>query len=305
LILTVIILALAGTVMTGLCRASFNRAARSVAAEEELRRRWGVASCQRTFLPSAEQIIAAAEVSHGRAVPIVRQSIILDGITYELTFGDEAAKLDVNALVQARGKAQAETAVKDLLRQTGCSARPHLLAGKPQKILKPIPALRKQGGSDEAGNPSPAAPAETADQEEPRPLQSFGQVFPGADPADLLGIDGNGGAAMAITCWGDGRLHFRRASDAALRQFCPPTLNSGQTTRLIRLRAKSPAQPATELLDQLQLSDDAIDGMDARLVEESECHSLWVVATTERRRWYHLAILDQTGGSDQVVLFSW
>jgi hypothetical protein len=31
-----------------------------------------------------------------------------------------------------------------------------------------------------------------------------------------------------------------------------------------------------------------------RLTATSACHSVWIVASSERRSWYHLAVLDET-----------
>ena len=220
LLLTLLILALAGTVTAGVCRASLARAARSVQAEQDLQRRWGAASCSRAYLPRAAEVIAAAEAAQGRPLPGVRVRVVLNGQAFDLWFADETAKLGVNALVHRRGKAEAEAVVEDLVRAAGSDVRVRLLAGKPQAVRPKKPTRRQEDAaatdaSDAAGggamsrparrsaaNAGTAGAAEPDEEEEEdtdaRPVQSFGQVFPGADPAALAGTGGLSPAAALV-----------------------------------------------------------------------------------------------------------
>ena len=328
LLLTLLILALAGTVTAGVCRASFARAARSVRAEQDLQRRWGAASCSRAYLPRAERVIAAAEAAQRRALPAVRARVVLNGQAFDLWFADETAKLNANLLVHRRGKAEAEAVIKELVRAAGSDVRPRLLAGKPQAVRPRKPANRDADeasadpANDDSGGPTSrpgrrsagrtgaagtAEPQEEAEEEiEARPLQSFGQLFPGAAPAALAGTDGLSPAAALVSCWGDGRLNYRRAPDAVLKQFGPPTLTPGETTRLLRLRQQSPAAAAGSVLDQMKgLDEDARDTIEDRLAVESNCHSLWVVVRTPERAWHYFAVDDRSGERPGTMSFAW
>ena len=90
-----------------------------------------------------------------------------------------------------------------------------------------------------------------------------------------------------------------------LKQFCPPTLTSGETARLLRLRQQSPSATIEAVMDQMGLDEDARDAIEDRLDEQSNCHSLWVVVTTPARSWHHLAVDDHSGERPGTVTFSW
>jgi type II secretory pathway component PulK len=309
LVLTLVILALAVTVTAGVCRSSLAKAERSVRAANDLQRRWAAVSCKRAFLPNAETVLAAAEATRGQSLVSCQARLTLGGQTIDLVFADETAKLNVNDVVRRRGKAQAEASVAALVREGGTSIRTRLLAGKPQAAVA-RPAKRVPGRAAPEPPPDPQ-PADDNDEPDARPLQSFGQVFPDSGPAALFGHAGlfgqaaRPGPAAAVTCWGDGRLHFRRAPDAVLARACVPPLTAAQAGRLVRLRRQSPAAAVEDVLTPLKLSDDDQATLEDRLGDESNCYSLWMVATDGKRSWYLLAVDDRSEETAQDLTFSW
>lgn len=310
LLLTLVILALAATVTAGVCRSSLAKAARAVRAGDELQRRWGALSCKRAFLPKADEVLAAAEAARGGPLAACQARLMLGGQAVDLVFADESAKLNVNDLVRRRGKVQAEAVVAALVREagggggTGASIRTRLLAGKPQG-LRPKPSRSPADAGSASASGATATSAEDDDEPDARPLQSFGQVFPDAIPAALFGSTGRPGASAFVTCWGEGTLHVRRASDAVLARACTPPLTSGQAARLVRLRQQSPAAAVEELLLPLKLTEDDEADVEDRLTDESSCHSLWVVTTAGGRSWYLFAVADGSAESEQDLTFSW
>jgi hypothetical protein len=257
-----------------------------------------VLSCQRTFLPAADAVIEQAERAQGRPLASIPARVVLSGQSIDLMFADESAKVDVNLLVQRQGKAQAEAAVKSLVRRSGVNVRAKLLAGAPRKA-RPADPDRDAPSHDTVND-------DADDDGDYRPLQSFGQVFPDAPPERLAGTSGRPGASRDVTCWGDGVLHFNRASADALRQVCLPRLGAARTNRLLRLREQSPAMRVDEALAALQLNERLEDEMADVLGEESTCQSLWVVAGGGGRSWYHFAVLDRAGGgAGATMAFAW
>src|SRR5207245_741768 len=62
----------------------------------------------------------------------------------------------------------------------------------------------------------PGVPPSSSGTDQAARLGSFGQVFDRPAPQDLIGPAGHSGLADRLTCWGDGRLNFRRADRQAM-----------------------------------------------------------------------------------------
>ena len=279
--MTLLLLAIAATTLAGVVRASLRRAVRASAAQEELQRRWAVTSCRTVLLPKAERALARPKVESAE----VRRQIRLGGQAVTLVFGDEQAKPNVNVLYRQRGLADAERAVRALSQGTGNS-----LAVE----LRPLPADprgRARADSDEGGPP----------------FEGFSQIFGATPPRQLLARRGSRpSVASAVTCWGDGTLHFRRASRDALQQACRPYLGAGDVGRLLAVRQRRPDADAGEALDRLKLTEARREALEELLVDESSCHSLWVVVDTGGRVSYDLFVSDDTvAGAAGTVRFSW
>src|SRR5205823_10902814 len=106
-----------------------------------------------------------------------------------------------------------------------------------------------------------------------------------------------------LTCWGDGKLNFRRASAAALQAGCAPLLTTPQVARLVQIRSASPDVKQDQLLAQIDASEAAAVKLSERLTDESSCHGLWVVAHGPRRDWYQFSVRDATD-PDNVRTFT-
>lgn len=300
LLLTLMILALAATVLAGVCRSSLARALEARAAAEELQRRWGVISCRTTLLPEAGRLLAEAEAVDGRSIAKVEARVELGGQTFDLTFADEQAKANVNALVRSRGRSGAEAAIRRLLRASGHEQRPKLLAGASRRSVR-----QAQLDIDDRE----ATPDDQNDDDDDaviRPIQSLGQIFPGVPPERLGGAAGHAALTNSITCWGDGGLHLRRASEPALREISAGLLSGADLSRVSEARADDPDADPLDILEELGLSDERLAKLEDRLAADSLCHSLWIVSSSGRRSWYHLAVDDQTAGDEGPVLtYDW
>src|SRR3982750_969566 len=101
LILTLALLVLAATLMVAVARAAGDHAMLARQEQAGLQRRWGAVSCRAALLPSADQILVRAELQAHRPVPIHRARLQLGAQTFDVAIGDEQAKTNVNALIQA------------------------------------------------------------------------------------------------------------------------------------------------------------------------------------------------------------
>lgn len=110
LLIVLMVLAIAGAVLAGVCRMSLERALFAERAQADLQRRWGVLTCRTVLLPKAE----AALSSSGSHASEVRGNLHLGGQAFSLVFGDEQAKANVNMLYRDGGLAGSESRVREI-----------------------------------------------------------------------------------------------------------------------------------------------------------------------------------------------
>lgn len=280
LVLVLFVIALAAAALAGVSRMSMARSMEASRAEADLQRRWAVVSCRSVLLPKAEAVLVKA----GAQGSSVRRDLVLNGERITLIFGDEQAKANVNYLYAEQDLAGADRAVRGLVQSTG---------GILSVELRPIPGRR--GAKDSIADQDP---------DQPPAFESFGQVFRNAPPSLLTSARGAGATqavADLLTCWGDGSLNLRRAPAEAVRTVCAAHLPAGQISRLLDVRAKNPDLDASAILDQFELSERTRETLDDLLIDDSSCHSLWIITHTRNRNWYDLAISGGTGDNVQLT----
>jgi type II secretory pathway component PulK len=112
-----------------------------------------------------------------------------------------------------------------------------------------------------------------------------------------------------LTCWGSGPLNYRRASAPVLAAACAPALSVAQADQLIRVRDQSwPPVALDDALRTLVLTDSQRRVVHARLAEQSDCHSLWILvqAPATRHPWCELVIAQsQAAGQQKLTRFCW
>ncbi len=266
LVAALLVLGLAGVVMAAAARRSGALALRANAETRRLQRRWGAAGLQRTLLRRAGAILADAEADARKPAPCLRRELRLGGMTFELLLADEQAKANVNALYRRRGLTRLTATLRSLL-------RPHL---PDVKIL-----------------PAPTPADEMADHAHRRAFECLGQFVADCDGptvARLLG--GEAPAIGLVTCWGDGRLNFRRCRREALAAVAAGVLDGSQQDRLLALRTASPGLSLAAALKRLTLTKARRTRAAAVLTDKSRCYSLWIVARTPTRRWRRLAVYE-------------
>jgi hypothetical protein len=103
-----------------------------------------------------------------------------------------------------------------------------------------------------------------------------------------------------ITCWGDGKVNFRRAPTEVIRQVCEKSFGPDFVRWLLKERRRNPYRSLPKLLDSL----DELDDRDRRralgiLTEQSVCYGLWITATWKQRTWYTFAVA--TGAGEAIL----
>ncbi len=98
LLLVLLVLAVAGTVMTAAVRDNCRRASTAHRRLGELRRYWAIRSLREVCLPEAAEHLAGPETEY-------RCTVTLDGTDYRVVLCDEQVKANVNRLATRRSRA--------------------------------------------------------------------------------------------------------------------------------------------------------------------------------------------------------
>lgn len=272
--MTLLLLTLAASAMSGLCLRSLRLANASIRAQEELQCRWGKVSCRSSLLPAAKHLLDVEEKQRKEPVARLLTNLKLGGQNFDLIFSDEQAKANLNAIWERRGRGGAEMAARRLM-------------GTSNLRVALAPRLSK--------NPNAI------------PLESLGQIFAKSSAKQWITTDERSPAPIdQLTCWGSGTLNFRRAPLGAIQQACLPALSLAQSQRLEALRRRSPELSLDAMLDQLELPIEHRQRAKTWLAETSSCHSLWIIAGTKDRNYYELAVLDQSDSNEpKIFCFTW
>jgi len=276
LIMTLVLLAIAAGLLAGVARRSIDAAAVANRQTEALQRRWAHRSAETVILPHAETLLRQAEEEQRKPVRRLPIEVSLDDIHLSLVIADEQARASVNYLYQ-RGET---VGLRESIRA--------LLGKHPEQMDL---AIRPTQRSDDT-----------------RPFASFGQVFSRPDPARLLGDSqptSEQGPTDALTCWGNGRLHWRRASAEVMKAYLEPHLTHSEIEMLRRLRQDRRVFTLSQALDRLGVDDATRSVVESVLTNESNCHSLWQVARLNGRTGYRLQVRDGTNGSGDLHTLEW
>ena len=280
--LALVVLALAATVASAVARRSSALALQANSQQQDLQRRWAMTSLQATFGGRIEKVLPAAEARAGGPVHWCRRRVRLNDADVELVFGDEQARANANAMYRRRGRFPLMDSLRRLLDGSSLAWRAELVA---------MPST--MGNSD-----SPLLP-----------FESFAQLLPDCGPTSLVEpFSDQPPPVHNISCWGDGKINFRRATQIALAEATEGILSHGERTHLLSLRREIPGLSLAEALKRLELTDRQLAEAAGLLTDHSTCYSLWIVMRTPGRCWYRLAIYRTQPDSDTSALvrtFAW
>lgn len=278
LLLVLMVLAIAGTILAASARRSCSLALRSSQEQEALQVRWGNISCRDSVLLVAENILQQQCKQVGPTSFAVRE-VDLGGLHFRLVLGDEQAKANVNALVQARGQ--------DSL---------------PATLAK----LQENQHVALAVDLRPSLP-DANDLNRAQAYWNLEQVFLVRHPRDLLspGLEAEG-VSSKVTCWGGRQVNILRASPEVMRESLAGVLDESAVHTIVQERQNSPDASMLSLAKLLKLPGDKLVNFKRYACDSSNCHSLWVLAQGTSRSWYYFAVLgaaDENSGTD--IHFAW
>ena len=308
LVMVLGLLVLSTTLLVGVSRLAVRAAVGARQSEDDLQRRWGVASCRKAVLPHAEAILSGLEQERRRPAANYAFAVRLGGMTFDMIVADEQAKANVNAILSEADFELAETRIRQVLSGSGMANRIKLRATI-GGVLQPI-----RGNATTA--PAATQPIRNAGA---LGVGGWGQVFDVVTPAQLLRPTPGGRAPLdVLTCWGTGAINVRRASDTALGLAAGRSVSGVEISRLIEARDKlfeqraaeggfdqSPADRLRELLTQTA-GESLKNKENLGLAENSTCHSLWVISRNGRRDGYDLFVSDEADAKRPIGWsFSW
>lgn len=313
LLMTILLIAIAGLLMAGIARYSLRLAVESVEAQDDLQRRWGALSCRRALLQNADAILQKQGEENRKGensspdVATLAARVTLGDMTFDLLLADETAKVSLNAIYRRQGKDGVTQTIQKMT----------LSHGNLQPRLRPY---------------------RTNDNFSGIAFDSWGQVFSFNRPSDGFGADASvvdqlPAATGELTCWGEGRLNLERASDDAVERTFETLIDAAAAQRLLELRRNHFIQKAAvealiekqksqnekltpEQIEQLAEQQKKLKkwlselpaGLGLRGEEQSQlaeavtdrstCHSLWITVRSRQRSWRQFCVGSRENASE-------
>lgn len=271
---TLALITLAAILLTGIARYSLAIALDASAAEENLQRRWAELTCQRVLLTNAASIFTPIDPVESKDSPPsllpteIRGQLRLGRITLVFCLAAENAKANVNVVADEGGKAKLQQAIRDL-------------------SLGDIPISVRLLPNKDSAREFPLSQYE-----------SWGQVFALDEevathdiPELVMTSTGQ------LTCWGNGRLDLRRASDGAVSTICGLAVGESVVKQLLKARSEVPDWKLSQLLIELKLPEKELTQLKNLLEENTSCYSLWIRSSSGKRVGYGLFIRDESTDS--------
>jgi hypothetical protein len=282
LLLTLALVTLAAITMTGLARHSLKLALEAQDAERELQERWGAISCRRVLLDRADELFEALVPEEQVDRPpwpkpaIVEAEFTLRDSLYWIRLADEDAKANLNVIHEK----------------------------KPQRLLE---LLRTQAIRDGSGMMPIRLRAWANDPAQRASFTSWGQVF------DLASFPPHVEAPLVIanqtttfTCWGSGKLNFRRASDQAVDAVAGLVLEKSEVAELLELRQDWSETTLRDMLNDLDVRGVKLAQLRTLLTDDTTSYSLWTRVETPHRTQVSLAVSNPGSPfTGDILQFTW
>ncbi|MCC6580942.1 MAG: hypothetical protein IT440_10915 [Phycisphaeraceae bacterium] len=280
LVMTLIILAMAGSLLVVSARRHLRMASDVARARRELERRWTALSLQRSITgPAIEKLLTDEEKLTGQPVSSLSLDLQLGAIAYHLVLADEQSKVNVNILLAGRNRMDVETKLNKMLGDASI----HMAVD-----LRPLDRTDDSPGS--------------------RPIQSWSQVFSVHDwPNETEAKAAATRDAMdLITCWGNGQIHFRRAPNLALHAALEDVLDRLSLDKLTQRRQSSPDMSLDEIVKSLALTEKQSQLVRDRLTDKSAAWSLRLEARQQPWKEHCLYVYaDMSPNSSNLMCVTW
>ncbi len=269
LLMALVLLMVVSLVMAGMVRASLDRALHARSAMRELQWRWGQLSCHNAMLGQADSLFNAQQANPRLGRPTsapIPAVVTLGEMQFRMLLSDESTKINVNVMAEDIEIRTLHARIRNILQRASIA--------------------------DVSVRLNPLRPEQTG-QAASMPLAGYGHLFQAFDatPQKLLrSYPQMHPIGRNFTCWGQGKLNFRRASKTALNEVCRGWLDATQINRLHNLIKQYPHYSAYDALRRLGIDHVARRRLMDRLSEESSCYSIWMVVDDGSRIRYRLVV---------------
>lgn len=264
LLVVLLVLTLAGTLLVLAAQYSGQSALFAKETQEKLQQKWTLRSCESVLLPQTETFLANQEQETQEPVLQWTLSFQLNGQELELRFADEQAKVNANTFLAQHGP-EALRPVAAELQQDCNSPLPIYLPADPHKI-----------------------PAQNSSEKTYQTPEQFWQC---EYPAQLIDQEGESQPVDQMTLWGDGKVHFRRASEPVLKEMTQDLLTGDEIQKLLDYRNSHPLEASADAaLQTLAIPHERRLPLQQRLTDQSSCFSLWIRTRGITRNQYTLFV---------------
>lgn len=296
LLLTLMLVMMAAIALAAVARQSATEALSAQEKTEALQRRWAVTSCRATLLPRVDRLMDRADQgplgSDGEPAAVDERpppsatrwvTIELAGGRYDLVLTDEQAKYHPGRQFDDR------SGVRNALSSLSGSS-----VGADGRRLRV--AMRPMIDREADGTPIEREARSGDDDERPERIETYagyGQLFDSPAPALLVGGPDRPGAAMRLTCWGDGRLNLKRAPSAVVERVLGPVLGAEGVDEVLDARLQAPHGEAEDWLAVVTQATAERKALASDMLSRSSyCQGLWVIARGKTRSWYAYSVLE-------------
>lgn len=282
------------TVLSKLATASLQKGLEAADAERMLQKRWGAITIEEAVLNRAEKRFALQEeeaVRIGRMPPpaTLRDAITMGGVTYDILLGDEDAKLNLNTVYHNGGATKTQDAIESVL---GVGGRP---------VLRLLPAVKPQSLSRESLQLTASEDSEDSIPTVPKAFRSWGEVMDLAKLQRQAGPRALPMLAKDMTCWGNGQLNLRRATDPAILAIVGSVMQGAGAKRILKRYRQNPTLTKNVLILSEVTSRNDQERLAGLISETSNNFSVWINASTATGRDYRTFSVTERGAEGEVI----
>lgn len=313
LMVVIALLALVVTALASLSSISLRQALAASDAQTRLQIRLGALSLEQAVLPRVGHYYddlqkqwekqgseGADSVTLGAPV---RSVVVFGGVTYDLRFADEDAKLNLNRLYHVGQVQRVNESLQSVLPPPALSAV-RVIPALPSATWKAFEAR------DDDARPGRDAGEEslddldkqiTASRVVPNAMASWGQVFDLPTLAQRFDSDAAlPNVTQQISLWSGGAVNLRRAPDAVILAAARCVLSQSDADQFLDRYHENPTIGVEILVNGQTESKTERERLLKLLGQSSSSFSLWVDAKAEgqpRQRWFAVMLQDEEGTS--------
>ena len=263
-----VVLSISAIILTSSASLSLAKVSRANSAHNKLQRKWAMRTTRNIALKKARKIFMLQQA--GEATNI-QTELNLAGLDVKVILTDEQTKVNINTLAQIHSTGNMQLILNRLIAQS-----PLLIRSK-------------------------LAPSEIG-----TPYQSLDQIFTGT-PDDYLNPSTGKTASDNITCWSDGELNFKTASQPALEALLGNLISASNVKKLSAFGRGNPTATVSQALAACDISKDDAQTASQYLTDKSTCFGAWIILKTATRNYisFHACQLRKDGSIQKKWGTTW